>query len=158
MALNPTLPASMISASYFSLIGGGGADYASDFADAYHAYSTAGVLSASGGGPGSEDKGIIQSFLASLRGNTTPAIFGAVLAQYWSTCLLIPNGTISVTNDALAKTPLFQAAVTATITQTEYQPFFQNLVANVQSMAVSQLLWTVVVPGPPPYTRVETVS
>lgn len=160
MALIPATAASAIASAYLtytetSAPSGG---YQQAFADAYDTYAVAGELSQGGGAPGMEDKSIISGFLSGLTGNTTVTEFATMFANYWATCLLVPDGgAISVVNDASSQIPAFEAAIIASITQSDTQPYFQHLVENIQSIALPQVTWTVTMPPPLP-VRLETVS
>ncbi len=160
MSLTPSVAASPISAAYltYTATSTPAGNYQQIFADSYHSYSIQGQLSASGGVAGSEVKSIISSFMSGLGGNTTPNALAVVFANYWATCLLVPGaGAVSVVNDAASKVSAFEAAITSTLTDSDTKPYFQNLISNIQSMALPQITWTVTLTDPP-YTRIETVS
>jgi hypothetical protein len=159
MALNPTNCASAISASYntYTATGTPSGNYQQDFAAAYKAYSQAGTLSAGGGVAGSESESIISSFLLGLTQGTTPEDFGAMMASYWGTCMLIPSGgAIGVVNNAASKAGAFTAAVQASYTTSESIPHFKTFIQNLETVAKT-IQWTVTLPAPP-YVRVETIS
>lgn len=111
-----------------------------------------------GGVAGSEDSGIIQSFIGGLTGNTSPSALATAMASYWATCLLVPAGNATaVINDAMAQVSAFESAVTASITSVDSQPYFQNLFQSIQDIALPTITWTVSRSGTPPVT-LEKVS
>jgi hypothetical protein len=132
-------------------------NFATAFVSAYKAYSQAGVLSMGGGVAGSEDDSILTNFFNSFSSDTTDAAFGAVLAQYWATCLLVPSGgAISLTNNAASKAGAFTAAITASYRTTDTQPYYLHFIQAIEDVAKT-IQWTVVIPSPP-FSRLETVS
>lgn len=132
-------------------------NFTTAFVSAYKAYSQAGMLSAGGGVAGSEDDSILTNFFNSFSSDTTDAAFGAVMAQYWSTCLLVPSGgAIGVVNNAASKASAFTAAITASYSTTDSQPYYLNFIQNLEDVAKT-IQWTVTLPTPP-FTRIETVS
>jgi hypothetical protein len=132
-------------------------NFTTGWVSAYKAYSQAGVLSAGGGVAGSEDDSILTNFFNSFASQTTDADFGAALAQYWGTCLLVPSGgAISLTNDAASKAGAFTAAITASYRTTDTQPYYQHFIQAIEDVAKT-IQWTVILPAPP-YSRIETIS
>lgn len=130
--------------------------FATDFANAYKAYSQAGVLSAEGGVAGSEDSSILVNLLTGSS-SVTDSQFGQALADYWATCLLIPaGGVISIVNDASSKVGAFTAAVAASYSTAEQTPYYLNFIQNIEAVAKT-IVWTVTLPSPP-FTRLETIS
>lgn len=162
MALSASTAASPIASAYTSQVTTPPytGDLGSTWASAFLSWSTAGVLSEAGGVAGSEDSSIVQSFISGLTGNTNVADFAQMLADYWATCLLVPNGTaVSVVNDASSQVAAFESAITASITTSEDTPYFQSLFENIQSIALPSITWTVNrVVGGSPVTTFETVS
>jgi hypothetical protein len=162
MSLSASTPASVIRPVYLTNVTTPPytASIASAWASGFLQWSTAGVLSGGGGVAGSEDESIVESFIGSLTGNTTVNAFATMLASYWSTCLLVPNGTaVSVSNNAMSQVAAFEAAVNASITTSDTTPYFQHLFTNIQNIALPSVIWTVnrVVAGSPVVTM-ETVS
>lgn len=132
-------------------------DFTAAFVGAYKVYSQAGVLSAGGGVAGSEVDSILTSFFNSFSSDTTDADFGAAMAQYWATCLLVPSGgAISLTNDGGSKAAAFTAAITASYRTTDTQPYYQHFIQAIEDVAKT-IIWTVVIPAPP-FSRTETIS
>jgi len=158
MSLSASSCASAINAamtSYLSTYPAG--SFATAFASAYKSYSQAGVLSAGGGVAGSEDDSILTNFFNSFTSDTTDAAFGAAMAQYWSTCLLVPSGgAISVVNDAAGKAAAFTAAIASSYRTTETNPPYLHFIQAIENVAKT-IQWTVTLPLPP-FVRVETVS
>ena len=158
MSLNPSNCAVAINAamdSYLTTFPAG--NFTTGFVGAYKTYSQAGVLSAGGGVAGSEDDSILTNFLNSFVSDTTDADFGAALAAYWATCLLIPSGdAISLTNDAASKAGAFTAAITSSYRTTDTQPYYLHFISAIEAV-VKTIQWTVIIPAPP-LTRVETVT
>lgn len=129
---------------------------AAAFASGYHDYASAGVVlgAASGGG----DPSIIEGFMDGATSNSPAEIaaFALALATYWSGVAVTPgvpsHGGTAVTlvvNDALAKVSLFQAAISASITDEASEPGFLALVENIETMAVSAIVWMVTELLPP---------
>jgi len=158
MSLSASSCASAINAgmdSYIATYPSG--SFATAFVSAHKAYSQAGVLSMGGGVAGSEDDSILTDFFNSFSSDTTDAAFGAVMAQYWSTCLLVPSGgAVGVVNDGASKAAAFTAAITASYSTTDSQPYYLNFIQNLEDVAKT-IQWTVTLPTPP-FTRIETVS
>lgn len=131
--------------------------FPTDFASIYKSYSQAGVLSAAGGAAGSENSGIISSYLNSFTSATNEDAFAQMLADYWATCMLIPSaGSISVSNNAASKVSAFKSAILASITTTESTPYYQTFITNIENV-VKTIQWTCIKPNPLPPT-VETIS
>lgn len=131
--------------------------FSNAFVAAYKAYSQAGVLSLGGGVAGSEDDSILLDFFNSFSSDTTDAAFGAALAAYWSTCLLMPSGgAISLVNDASSMAAAFTAAITSSYRTTDTQPYYLHFIQAIEDVAKT-IQWTVTIPSPP-FTRVETIS
>lgn len=156
MALNPSSCASAISSANDSAISSWpSTSFPAAFANAYKAYSQAGVVA--GTSAGSEDEGILISLLSSPSDFVTDAEFGQALAEYWSTVHLIPaGGAVSVSNDASSKAGAFTAAVTASYSTTESTPYYLNFITNIENVAKT-IIWTVVYPNPLPQ-QFETIS
>jgi len=158
MSLSASSCASAINAamnSYLSTYPAG--NFATAFVSAYKSYSQTGVLSAGGGVAGSEDDSILTNFFNSFTSDTTDAAFGAAMAQYWSTCLLVPSGgAISVVNDAAGKAAAFTAAIASSYRTTETNPPYLHFIQAIEDVAKT-IQWTVTLPLPP-FVRVETVS
>lgn len=158
MSLNALSCASAINTAMNSYLGSyPSGNFASAFVSAYKAYSQAGVLSAGGGVAGTEDDSILTNFFNSFSSDTTDAAFGAVMAQYWSTCLLTPSGgAIAVVNDGASKAAAFTAAITSSYSTTDSQPYYLNFIQNIENVAKT-IVWTATLPLPP-FTRNESVS
>ena len=175
MALNPSVAALGIEDGYkpFAAIGDDGkttgnpsaGDYPNLFATAYDNYAAQGVV------PGAENSGrtpiIIENFLRSgLAGSSSPVTdFATALAEYWAAVAVVPGspahgGTevVSVTNDAMSHVSDFEAAITSSLTTSESKPWFENFVQNVETIAVSTIVWTVTELLPPetPFTEAIT--
>lgn len=128
--------------------------FAAAFANAYKDYSQAGVVS--GTASGSENAGILQTFL-SAGDFVTDAEFGQVLADYWATCKLIPaGGAVSVSNNAASKVAAFTAAVTSSYSTTKSTPYYLDFITNIETVAKT-IVWTVVYPSPTP-PQMENIS
>ena len=158
MSLSASSCASAINAAMDSYIASyPSGSFSSAFVSAYKTYSQAGVLSAGGGVAGTENDSILTDFFNSFTSDTTDAAFGAVMAQYWSTCLLTPSGgAVSLTNDAASKASAFTAAIAASYRTTDTQPYYQHFISAIEDVAKT-VIWTVVLPVPP-FTRLETVT
>lgn len=156
MSLNPASCASAISAaitSYIDTYPSG--NFATAFASAYKTYSQAG--SVAGATSGTEDQSILEAVLSGGDDYITDVEFGQALADYWATCLLIPaSGAISVSNNASSKVGAFTAAINASYTTTDSQPYYLNFITNIENVAKT-IIWTVVYPNPLP-PQFETVS
>jgi len=165
MALVPANAAAAIRAAYQDVasIGAEGlptgtpaiGDFPADFAAAYNAYASAGVVPGAANSGG--DVSILEAVLSS-GGNITPGIFAQAFADFWATVAIDPGtpahgGTavVSVVNNAAALAGTFQSAITASMTSTEQTPWYQHFIANVESMAVSAIVWTITeLVGSPP--------
>lgn len=158
MALNSTSCASAINAAIESYIESyPSGNFATFFAIAYRQYSQAGVLSGGGGVAGTEDQGIIEDILSTGDDYITAEEFGQALADYWSTCLLVPSaGSISVSNNAPSKVAAFTAAINDSYTTTESTPYYKAFIDNIEAVAKT-IVWTCIKPNPLPPTM-ETVS
>ena len=160
MALNPATAANPIAASYLTYVADRvpSGNYQQTFGNSYKMYSQAGVLSAGGGTSGSENASIIINFLNTRGGNTTVTAFATMFANYWASCLLVPSGgATDVVNNAASLVSVFESAITASIRDTDTQPYFTHLISNIQTIALPSVVWTVTLPFPP-YTRLESVS
>lgn len=161
MSLNPASCASSLESAMSAIV----ADYLNPssfhltFAATYKAYSQAGVLSAGGGAPGTESEGILSSFMSSVTNSpSTVHEFAVALADYWATCLLVPVAPATgLVNNAGSLVAAFEAAINASYTTSNSQPYYLNLIQNIQTMAVSSIVWTVTL-SVPPFVRNETVS
>jgi len=132
-------------------------NFATAFASAYKSYSQAGVLSAGGGVAGSEDDSILTNFFNSFPSDTTDDAFGAAMAQYWSTCLLTPSGgAVAVVNNGSSKAAAFTAAIAASYSTVDSQPYYLNFIQAIENVAKT-IQWTVTL-SVPPFIRVETIS
>lgn len=135
-----------------------GADFAAEFATFYNDYATQGeVLGATNTGG---DPALLE---AVMKAPTTPQALGKAFADFWALVALTPGppmhggiSPISVTNDAASKVDLFVGAVLASVTDQRSQPYFLNLISNVETMAVKSIVWTVteLMPGVPPFPMV----
>ena len=147
MSLNPSTPASIISTAYIGKVTTPpytSGDIGIAWGEAFLSWSTAGVLDQAGGVAGSEDSSIIQSFISGLTGNSNPTTFANILANYWNTCLLTPNGNaVGVSNDALSNISSFYSAITNSMTTSERTPYFRHLFVNLQNIALPDVTWTV---------------
>lgn len=170
MALNPAAGAADIAITYQDAAGidatgnptgaEPAGDFPADFADAYNAYAMDGVV------PGAQNNGgdasIIEGALRAI--TSVPASvtdLATALANYWATVAVDPGdpahgGTAvaSVENNAATLIPAFTAAITASITSAEDKPWYGSFVSNVQTMAVTQIIWTVTELMPPAGTPV----
>jgi hypothetical protein len=155
MSLNPSSCASAIDSANDSAISTWpSSNFATDFANAYKDYSQGGDVV--GAASGSEDSSILQAFL-STGDFVTDADFGQALADYWSTCKLVPSGgSVSVSNDAASKVAAFTAAVTSSYSTTLSTPHYLNFITNIETVAKT-IIWTVVYPNPAP-PSFETIS
>ena len=129
--------------------------YSAKFASAYHDYAENGIIigAVSGGG----DKSIIEGFMNSVTSNPVTVInFGAALAEYWSGVGLVPAPpNIASVNNAAGMAGAFAAAILATITTTDTQPYFKTLIDNTEAVAKT-IVWTIT-PPPPASPFVSTV-
>jgi len=154
--LNPSTCASAINAaitSYISTYPSG--NFPAAFASAYKTYSTLGVVV--GASSGTEDESILEGVLSSGDNYITEGEFGQALADYWATVKLLPSGgAISVSNNASSKVAEFTAAVLASYTTMDSQPYYLNFITNIEDVAKT-IIWTVVYPNPLPPTM-ETVT
>jgi hypothetical protein len=159
MSLNPSSCASALSAANDSAISTyPSGDFGAAFASAYKAYSTAGVLSATGGVAGTEDESILADFINGLDNReSTITEFATALASYWATCMLTPSaGSITVTNNAMSKVSAFEAAINASYSTTEQLPYYLNFIQNIENVAKT-ITWVCIKPIPLPPTS-ETIS
>lgn len=158
MALNSTSCANNINlaiTSYINTYPSG--NFPSAFASAYKTYSQAGVLSAGGGSAGTEDQSILETVLSGGDDFITAAEFGQALADYWSTCMLVPSaGSLSVSNDASSKVAAFTAAINSSYTTSESTPYYKAFIDNIEAVAKT-IVWTCIKPNPLPPT-LETIS
>lgn len=133
-------------------------DYPAAFATGYNDYAKEGtVLGAENSGG---NKSIIENFMRGVSSRSqTITDFAQALANYWATVavatgLPMHGGTevISVSNDAASHLADFEAAIRASITQTESKPYFHQFVSNIETMAVRKIIWTVteLMPSTPP--------
>ncbi len=156
MSLNPSSCASAINAaitSYIDTYPSG--NFATAFASAYKSYSQAGVVA--GAASGTEDESIISTILSIGDDFITDVEFGQALADYWATVKLIPSGgAVAVSNDASSKVGAFTAAVNASYTTTDSQPYYLDFITNIESVAKT-IIWTVVYPNPLP-PQFENIS
>lgn len=115
-------------------------DYPLEFATAYDAYASDGNVAGAINVGGEYE--IIEAELRA--GPTTSDRLGKALSEYWATVAVTPApGNASATNDALAKEPLFVAAVENSITGVESNPPFENFVRTVEEEAVRAVTWVV---------------
>lgn len=123
--------------------------YAASFASAYHAYASAGSIAGAVSGGG--DKSIIEDFMNSVTSNPiTVANFAVALATYWSGVGLTPAPpNIASINNAASKVADFEAAIRATITTSDTQPYFKTLIDNTEAVAKT-IIWTITPPPPEP--------
>lgn len=158
MSLSSSSCASAINAAMDSYIASyPSGNFASAFVSAYKSYSQAGVLSAGGGVAGTEDDSILIDFFNSFTSDTTDAAFGTAMANYWSTCLLVPSsGAVSLTNDAASRAADFTAAITASYRTTDTSPYYLHFIQAIEDVAKT-ITWTVVL-AVPPFSRLETVT
>jgi len=156
MSLNPSSCASAINSAMDNTIANWPTSaFASDFASAYKAYSVAGVVT--GASSGTEDESILEDVLSSGDNYITEVEFGEALASYWGTVKLLPSGgAVSVSNNASSKVAEFTAAILASYTTTDSQPYYLNFITNIENVAKT-IIWTVVYPNPLPPTS-ETIS
>lgn len=131
-----------------------GSGYPAMFATEYDKYAKEGVVL--GADNGAEDKSILQDALGK---STTVTELATAFADYWATVFIVPGdpahgGTavISVVNDAASKVSLFESAIQESITSSKSEPFFYQFINNIETMAVSSIIWTVteMMPTTPP--------
>lgn len=165
MTLDSRFASDQITESFFKITGIGAdskpdgrgdsmEDYPKLFAEAYQKYAERGIVL---GAENSEsDASILE---AALGRNISVNDLATAFANYWSTVAVVPGvpahggmRVISVINDAVAKIPLFRAAIRSSITSTESKPYFFNFINNIETIAVSNIVWTVteLMPGSPP--------
>lgn len=144
--------------------------FADDFAKAYDDHAAEGIVLGALNVGGAKD--IISTFLKTVKDGDTDTVdrFAKALAAFWLTVAIVPgvpaHGGISVAsviNDAMAHEADFKAAIEASITTEESKPYYFSLVDNIQKMAVSLIIWTVVelIPtpgGPVPTPFPETIA
>lgn len=133
-------------------------DYPAAFSQSIDDYAQEGLV------PGAVNTGgdasIIENFMRNIDGTAAGVqAFALALASYWATVAVTPGapahgGTavVSVVNDAMAHVADFAAAISASITSSEQTPYFQHLIANIETMAVKKIIWTVteMMPTVPP--------
>lgn len=139
-------------------------DLAAAWAQNYNNYATQGIVPGALNTDGATSS--IEQFFSEVNSSSAMARkLAQALADFWATVAIDPGepahgGTsvISVTNDAAAQVGAFEAAIMASITTEERKPYFQHLIANIQSTAVAGITWTVteLMPGPPPYPQAFT--
>lgn len=129
--------------------------FPNDFAVAYNTYVLDGiVLGALNTG------GDISILETALTGDTETSISELALAfaGFWATVAIAPGipahgGTavVSVTNNAASLVGLFENAITASLTNVASKPYYNKFVSNIESIAVSNIIWVVteMVGGPP---------
>lgn len=122
-------------------------DYASGFASSYEAYSLTGVIP--GAVHGSQDPSLLENY---FRGRSISTItdFATVLANYWSTVLLVPGAPAhggdvvsGVTNDAEFRITDFELAISVTLTQQQVLPVFSKFINDVETFALPAVTWYV---------------
>lgn len=122
-------------------------DYPAAFAAAYHNYASAGVIAGavSGGGNAS----IIENFMRGVTSNTnTITEFAQALADYWATVGLTPAPpNLASVNNAASKVAAFEAALRASITDSDTQPYFKHFIDNIEAVAKT-INWTITPPPP----------
>lgn len=147
MALDSSACAAAINSKYAKVRDSDPSTYPADFAAAYHAYASSGVVP--GAVPGGSDASIIEGFMSGVTSSpSTVAAFGAALASYWSAVGVVPAPpNIASVNNAAALAGAFSAAVSATITDADTQPYFKSLIDNIEGV-VSTIIWTITPPPP----------
>lgn len=133
-------------------------DYPAAFAAAYNNYAKKGIVLGATNNGG--DATIIEMFMRGVSSRSqTITDFAQALAEYWATVAITPGlpahggiEVVSVSNNALSHYADFEAAIRASITQTESKPYFHQFVSNIETMAVRKIIWTVteLMPGSPP--------
>lgn len=166
MALDPMVASSGIATAYlkYASLNEDGTnnnqpqqgDYPKAFAESYNDYAKAGeVLGATNEGG---DASILEGFMRGVSGASGADVqnFAQALADFWSTVAVTPGapshgGTAvsKVENDAADLVNAFEAAIMASITTEEKKPYFYHLINNIESIAVSQIVWTVTELMPP---------
>ena len=160
MALNPSSAASAISSGYngFVAIGADGkptgepqeGDYPTIFSGGYHSYASEGTVPGAISGGGNSQ--IIESFMRSATGNNSQTVtdFAQALAEYWAGVAVDPGdpahgGTsvVAVQNDAMSRVSLFKNAILTSYTTSLSTPAFLEFIQNVQTIAVSAIIWTI---------------
>lgn len=149
MALDAATGAASLYAAYAPIVTGVTVDYAPLFATEYDTYAAGGVV------PGAVNTGgtaaLLEAFVAGVvSGPTVIDDFADALAQYWATVAIAPgspahggSSVVSVTNDAASQTAAFKSAIEATITAADTPPYFQSLYANIESIGLAAVTWTV---------------
>jgi len=138
------------------------------FATNYDDYAQPGIVLGATNVGGT--KSIISNWMLSMETGDNIRRFAEILAEYWDTVALVPGppmhggiSTVSVVNDALSQVDAFEAAIIASIRDTESTPWFLEFVTNVQNIGVAAVTWTVVelMPtgaGPVPTTFLEKIT
>lgn len=136
-------------------------NFASAFGSAYKNYSLTGIVL--GATNGAEAEAGIISFLSGLSGEADRQEFAQILADYWSTVCIIPGAPThggvsvqSVVNDASSKVSAFRSAIDASITDQMSIPIYNQFINNIESIAVSTIIWTVTEMMPVGNTLVPT--
>lgn len=147
MALNSTACAAAINTKYAKVRASDPSTYPADFAAAYHAYASAGVVA--GAVSGGSDASIIEGFMSGVTSSpATVEAFGAALSSYWSAVGVVPSPpNLASVNNAAELAGAFSAAVSATITDADTQPYFKSLIDNIEGV-VSTIIWTITPPPP----------
>ncbi|MBE0505907.1 MAG: hypothetical protein IBX50_04195 [Marinospirillum sp.] len=169
MALSPSVASELIWLAYQNVAGIDASgkpapgipsgDFPLNWSAAYSTYAADGVVLGADNNGG--DAGILEAFFKSGFPNSSATItlFATALAEYWSTIAVLPNipshggiSVISVSNDSMTFIPLFEAAIIASMSSVEKTPSFMDIIENIETIAVSQITWTVteLMPGAPP--------
>lgn len=164
MALDPMVASSTISKAYLDFVGldkdgkptgnPPTGDYPALFAAGYKEYAEQGIVL------GADNSGSDESIIEFAIGKTTTVTeLATAFANYWATVAILPGtpahggiSVVSVVNDAATRVSSFEAAIEASMTTKESKPYFYNLVNNIETMAVSTIIWTVteMMPTTPP--------
>ena len=152
MALNSASCAAAINSGYIPAQQQEPNSYPADFANAYHDYASAGIIAGAVSGGG--DASIIEGFMNGVTSDPATVVrLATALANYWAGVGLIPAPpNIASVNNAATLIPAFTAAILATITTSDTQPYFKTLIDNTEAVAKT-IAWTITPPPPkPPFT------
>ena len=127
-------------------------NYAAGFATALQTYGASGVVPGALNNGG--DPSAIQQLLTSKAASKTPidvTELALAFAEYWHTVAVEPGepahgGTsvVSVTNNALGQVSAFEQAIMTSMTTVEMKPYYLHFIQNLQDIAISSIMWTVI--------------
>lgn len=123
-------------------------DFPTGFAKAYNNYAMDGIVL---GGKNSGGSGGILAAALDKTSAIDVSDLALAFAEFWNTVAVDPGdaehgGTSvsAVTNNAMTHVGDFEDAINASLTDEEKMPMYLHFIENIQNMAVSKIIWTVV--------------